>query len=60
MNEDHRDALALYATAWPALPPGDWRATGLDPEGIDLAAGDRTAGVVFPERVPGPDGCAAF
>lgn len=51
MNDDHRDALALYATALAGMPPGDWRATGLDPEGIDLAAGDLAARVAFPERV---------
>lgn len=54
MNRDHRDALALYATVLAGLPPGDWRATGLDPEGIDLAAGERTARVAFPERVLEP------
>jgi putative heme iron utilization protein len=43
MNEDHREALSLYATALAGMPPGDWRTTGLDPEGIDLAAGDLTA-----------------
>src|SRR5215207_7789859 len=40
MNEDHREALSLYATALAGMPPGDCRTTGLDPEGIDLAAGD--------------------
>ena len=28
-----------------------WRLTGLDPEGMDLMAGDRTARVTYPERV---------
>ena len=54
LNDDHRDALALYATALAGMPPGDWRATGLDPEGIDLAAGDLTARVPFPERIVEP------
>lgn len=54
MNEDHRDALALYATALAGMPPGDWRATGLDPEGIDLMAGELTARVPYPERVAEP------
>lgn len=54
LNDDHRDALALYATALAGMPPGDWRATGLDPEGIDLAAGDLTARVAFPERIVEP------
>lgn len=54
MNEDHREALALYATRLAGAPEGEWRATGLDPEGLDLAAGDRTARLAFPERVAGP------
>jgi hypothetical protein len=54
MNEDHRDALALYATRLAGAPAADWRATGLDPEGMDLAAGDLTARVTFPARVTGP------
>jgi len=39
------EALARCAGA------GSWTATGLDPEGIDLASGDRTARVAFGERV---------
>jgi len=54
MNEDHREALSLYATALAGMPPGDWRTTGLDAEGIDLAAGDLTARVAFPERIVEP------
>lgn len=54
MNEDHRDALALYATALAGAPAAEWRCTGLDPEGLDLAAGDLTARVPFPERIRGP------
>jgi len=51
MNEDHREALALYATRLANAPAGDWRATGVDPEGIDLAAGDLTARVDFGRRI---------
>jgi heme oxygenase (biliverdin-IX-beta and delta-forming) len=47
MNADHRDSLALYATRLANAPAGEWRATGLDPEGIDLAAGDLTARAEF-------------
>ena len=36
------------------LPPGDWRMCGLDPEGCDLADGDRFARLPFPHRVDGP------
>lgn len=56
MNEDHADAIRLYATRLAGAPDGAWRATGLDPEGMDLAAGDPagvdlTARLVFPERI---------
>ncbi len=54
MNADHREALALYATRLAAAPKAEWRATGLDPEGLDLAAGDRTVRVPFDRRVTGP------
>ena len=51
MNADHADALELYATGLAGEAPGPWRTSGVDPEGIDLMAGDRTARVLFPERV---------
>jgi heme oxygenase (biliverdin-IX-beta and delta-forming) len=54
MNEDHREALELYATGLAGAAPGAWRTTGLDPEGIDLMLGDRTARVAFPQRVNHP------
>ncbi len=54
MNEDHADAVALYATRLAEEEPGPWRLTGFDPEGLDLMAGDRTARVAFPERLASP------
>lgn len=54
MNEDHADALALYAAHFAGAGPGPWRLTGLDPEGLDLAAGDRTARVAFPQPLAEP------
>jgi putative heme iron utilization protein len=54
MNGDHREALALYATRLAGEPAAEWRASGLDPEGLDLLAGDQTARVDFPEPVRGP------
>ncbi|MET0743730.1 MAG: DUF2470 domain-containing protein [Microvirga sp.] len=56
MNEDHAGALELYATRLAGLGPGPWRATGLDPDGLDLALGDRTARITFPGRVTDPGG----
>jgi len=52
MNEDHADALALYATRLAGAPDGDWRASGIDPEGIDLVAGHEAVRVDFPARIP--------
>jgi putative heme iron utilization protein len=53
MNEDHTDALALYATRLCGAADGLWITTGLDPEGIDLMTrdGGHSARLVFPDRV---------
>lgn len=51
MNEDHADANALYATRLLGAADGPWRITGLDPEGADLACGDASLRLPFPERV---------
>ena len=50
MNTDHADALALYAKG-EGGGDGPWRLTGLDPEGMDLLAGDRTARIRYPAPV---------
>ncbi len=47
MNEDHADAILLYATKLLGETEGPWRITGIDPDGADLAAGDRTARLPF-------------
>lgn len=55
MNEDHRNAMNLYATKLLGAEPADWRCTGCDPEGLDMQAdGARTLRLEFPERVTGP------
>lgn len=51
MNEDHADALALYATQLLSQPAGEWRCQGLDPEGLELASGGHARYLRFPERV---------
>ncbi len=56
MNEDHAGILELYATRLAGLAPGPWRATGLDPDGLDLVLRDRTARIAFPGRVTDPGG----
>jgi putative heme iron utilization protein len=54
LNDDHADALGLCAQALAREAPGPWRASGLDPEGLDLLCGDRTARIAFPQRVGSP------
>ena len=47
MNEDHFDALANYAAHWGTASGGDWKLTGIDPDGIDLIDGDRALRIFF-------------
>jgi heme iron utilization protein len=51
MNEDHREAMNLYATRLLGAESGDWRCTGCDPDGMDMQAGSATLRLDFPERV---------
>jgi hypothetical protein len=51
MNEDHAEALGLYATRLLGQPAGDWRATALDPDGITLREGKSTVRLDFPQPV---------
>jgi heme oxygenase (biliverdin-IX-beta and delta-forming) len=51
MNDDHAEAVRLYATRLVGAEEGNWRLTGLDPDGLDLALGDATLRLPFPERV---------
>lgn len=51
MNEDHAEAVRLYAIRLLGAAEGKWRLTGLDPEGLDLALGDATLRLPFPERI---------
>jgi putative heme iron utilization protein len=41
----------LYATKLLGEEEGPWRISGLDPDGADLTAGDRTARLAFKERI---------
>jgi putative heme iron utilization protein len=58
MNEDHADAVRLYADRLLGRPGEGWRITGIDPEGLDLrrenTAGGETARLDFPETVLTP------
>ncbi|WP_040617016.1 HugZ family protein [Roseibium sp. TrichSKD4] len=55
MNEDHADAVRLYAEVLAKAPAGNWRLTGLDPEGGDLGAGDETARFWFIDVLQSPN-----
>lgn len=64
MNDDHADALHLYATVLLGLPQGDgegpgWTMTGVDPEGCDLRRGAAVARLPFGRRVEDSDGVRA-
>lgn len=59
MNQDHADAVALYATRLLGRAAGDWRLTGIDPEGCDLRAGMETARLPFAGRVRDADAARA-
>lgn len=54
MTADHAEAVTLYATRLLGQQEGDWRITGIDPEGADLRAGSHVARLEFPERITGP------
>lgn len=54
MNEDHENALELYATAFAGGMPGAWRMTGIDPEGCDLVCAGDARRVLFEERISTP------
>ena len=54
MNEDHADAVLLYATKLLDRPAGNWSLTGCDPDGCDLIEGGDRARLDFHETVLAP------
>lgn len=54
MNQDHADAVELYAAALGDAQPGPWRMTGIDPEGCDIVLNGATRRVLFSTRVANP------
>lgn len=50
LNDERLGALRLLAKG-----DAPWKASGVDPEGIDLVAGDLTDRIVFAKRVETPD-----
>jgi len=55
MNEDHGEAVALYATRLCGAREGAWRLIGIDPEGLQLALGDELLRLAFSPPLRGPD-----
>jgi len=51
MNDDHAEAVRLYATKLLGAEDELWRLTGLDPDGLDLASGDAALRLQFQQRV---------
>lgn len=56
MNQDHADAVQLYATRLLGRTGEGWTLTGLDPEGADLRRGGETARLGFDKPVADADG----
>jgi heme iron utilization protein len=54
MNDDHADAVRLYATKLLGAPDGAWRCAGCDPEGLELQLGRIALRLRFPQRVRSP------
>ena len=54
MNSDHRDAVKLYAQNLLKAEAANWRLACLDPEGIDLVAGDKVRRLWFADRLEDP------
>ena len=56
MNADHAATMNLYATTLLDAPAADWACIGIDPEGLDMRAGDgRRLRLTFPRRIVTPD-----
>lgn len=49
MNSDHLDAIAIYARHFAKASGDGWTATGFDADGMDLASGDKSCRVFFPQ-----------
>ncbi len=54
MNQDHTDAIRLYATVLAGGAHGAWRISGIDPDGLDLTLADDTRRLHFPARIADP------
>ncbi|HKW53960.1 MAG TPA: DUF2470 domain-containing protein [Stellaceae bacterium] len=59
MNDDHAEAIELYATRLGGGSGSGWRMTGIDPEGIDLRRGGAVVRLDFPAPVGDAEGARA-
>lgn len=55
MNEDHFEAVDLYARHFAKAPSGKWVLTGIDAEGIDIANGDDIRRIFFDQPISVPE-----
>jgi putative heme iron utilization protein len=55
MNQDHAEAIALYAHELLGLHGDGWLMTGIDAEGIDLRRDGDTARLAFGTPIDGPE-----
>ncbi len=54
MNDEHGEAVRLYATRLLGAADGAWRCVGCDPEGLELQLGRTALRLPFPQRVKSP------
>lgn len=55
MNEDHAEAVGLYATVLAKAKPAAWHLTGIDPEGMDLYADTQALRIPFDPPLTSPE-----
>ncbi len=55
MNDDHADAVSLYATVLCSGDAGPWKLAGVDPDGVDLVLNDTALRLRFPEPLEKPE-----
>jgi putative heme iron utilization protein len=55
MNQDHADAIDLYANRLLGLPGQGWRLSGIDRDGVDLRRGGQVARLDFDQPVTDAD-----
>ncbi len=59
MNEDHAEAVGLYATKLLGQEPGDWQMVSIDRDGADLANSERSVRLAFENPVTSADDARA-